>query len=259
MNKSIAASGAPANGFAAALKTHRRNRRASQLDLALSAGISQRHVSFLETGRAQPSRGMVLALGAALALTLDEQNGLLLAAGFAPVFRPEGRTEAELQLVRRALDAILLAHAPFPAILLDQGDIVIKANAGADKLATALAGAPFPPGISLSQMILSPSPLRERIENWPELAVWTIRAAAREGRPLSMPVEDLDVRRLMRRDPDKMLPAALQLVFKLDGGVRLSLLSIMAGLMTPLDSRIESLKIELFAPADDATAAWFKA
>ncbi|HJX27579.1 MAG TPA: helix-turn-helix transcriptional regulator, partial [Thermoanaerobaculia bacterium] len=89
--------------FGETLRTYRRGTGQSQLEAALSAGISQRHLSFLESGRAKPSRGMVLALGGTLGLSLAQQNDMLLAAGYAPIFKPEGRDPAELELIERAL------------------------------------------------------------------------------------------------------------------------------------------------------------
>src|SRR5215217_6890067 len=101
---------ATTSAFGATLRTYRRGTGQSQLDAALSAGISQRHLSFLETGRAKPSRGVVLALGGTLGLSLAQQNELLLSAGYAPMFRPEDRDRGDLEMIEQALLAFLETH-----------------------------------------------------------------------------------------------------------------------------------------------------
>jgi transcriptional regulator with XRE-family HTH domain len=111
------------------LREWRRIRRRSQLDLALDAEISSRHLSFVETGRAQPSREMVLRLAETLEVPLRARNALLLAAGYAPVFGERGLDDPELAAARRAVELVLKAHEPFPALAVDRHWNLIAANA----------------------------------------------------------------------------------------------------------------------------------
>lgn len=253
--------------FGTTLRTYRRGTGQSQLQAALSAGISQRHLSFLESGRAQPSRGVVLALGGTLGLSLSQQNEMLLAAGFAPIFRPE-RDRAELEMIERALLALLDSHEPFPALLLRDGIWIQKGNRGAARLWSAVRGVPVPevPGDNVFDLMLRRGPGREKLENWSEAAACLLRrymaeqarvrhgdldehAAALARRP--------EVKRLLRNDPGAPPPPVLLLNYRFDDA-RLSLFIVIASLQAPLDTRLEDLRIELFIPADAATADWFR-
>src|SRR6478752_9659937 len=115
-------------GIGPLLKTWRSRRRLSQLDLALEAGVSTRHLSFVETGRARPSEQMVLHLAEQLDVPLRERNRLLLAAGYAPVYAQRELDEPELAPVKQALDQLLKAHEPFPAVVIDRSSTLIAAN-----------------------------------------------------------------------------------------------------------------------------------
>jgi transcriptional regulator with XRE-family HTH domain len=128
------------HGFAARLREWRQRRGWSQLDLAARADISQRHLSFLELGRAAPSRDMVLRLAATLDIPLRQHNALLLAAGFAPVWRETDLGAPELADVRHALDHILAQQEPFPAVAVDRHWNLLKANDGAVRLVEFLVG-----------------------------------------------------------------------------------------------------------------------
>ncbi len=126
--------------FAAKLRFWRARRGLSQLEFAGRADVSQRHLSFLELGRAAPSRQMVMRLAAALDLPLRQQNALLLAAGFAPVWRQTDLAEPELLQVSRAIDFILSQQEPFPAVAVDRYWNLVKANSGAVRLVEHLVG-----------------------------------------------------------------------------------------------------------------------
>lgn len=255
--------------FGATLRTYRRGTGQSQLDAALSAGISQRHLSFLESGRAHPSRGVVLALGGTLGLSLAQQNDMLLAAGYAPIFSPEGRDPAELEMVERALLAFLDTHEPFPALLLRDGIWIRKGNRGAARLWSAIRGAPVPevPQENIFEVMLRRrGPGREKLENWSEAAACLLRrymaeqARVRHG-DLSEAAAALarnpEVKRLLRDDPGGPPPPVLLLNYRLDDA-RLSLFIVIASLQAPLDTRLEDLRLELFVPADAETAEWFR-
>src|ERR1700712_3324515 len=116
------------NRFGPLLKTWRTRRRLSQLDLALEAGVSARHLSFVETGRSRPSEQMVLHLAEQLDVPLRERNRLLLAAGYPPVFPQRTRYEPELAPIKQALDQLLKAHEPFPAVVVDRASNLVAAN-----------------------------------------------------------------------------------------------------------------------------------
>src|SRR5215831_20310482 len=121
-------------GFGALLRRWRARRRLSQLDLAVDAGVSTRHLSFIETGRAKPSREMVLQLARALDVPLRDRNDLLTAAGFAPVYRATDLEAPALAQARRALDFVLKAQEPYPALILDRLWNVLKVNEGSARV-----------------------------------------------------------------------------------------------------------------------------
>jgi transcriptional regulator with XRE-family HTH domain len=156
----------PPHGFAAKLRWWRRHRGFSQLELAGRAEISQRHLSFLELGRAAPSRAMVLRLAVALDVPLRQQNALLLAAGFAPVWRETAYAAPELAEVRSGLDYILRQQEPFPAVVVDRWWNLIQANAGAVRLVEFLLG-PLAPEVSinLADALVGPDLLRPFLVN----------------------------------------------------------------------------------------------
>ena len=167
----------PANGFGMRLRWWRERRALSQLDLALEADTSQRHLSFLESGWAAPSREMVLRLGATLGLPLRQQNALLLAAGFAPAWRETPLEAPQLALVQSALDHMLQHHEPYPALVVDRSWNLLRANRGAATL-TAFLSAPAPPPegpVNLADALLSPQGWRPLIENWQEVALYFLR------------------------------------------------------------------------------------
>src|ERR1700761_4973499 len=122
----------PPDTFGPMLRTWRRRRGASQLALALQSGVSQRHVSFLESGRARPSREMVVQLTSALDVPLRQRNTMLLAAGFAPVYRESGLGAPELAPVRQAIDRILKQQEPYPAVVIDRLWYLLQANDAAN-------------------------------------------------------------------------------------------------------------------------------
>src|SRR5215475_3577247 len=146
--------------FGARLRWWRTRRGLSQLDLAGAAGTSQRHLSFLESGRTAPSQAMVLTLAAALDLPLRQQNALLLAAGYAPVWRESELTAPGLAQVNGALDQILAQQEPFPAFVVDRRWNLLRANDGAARLTEFLMGPapvnPAPKAVNLADALVSP-------------------------------------------------------------------------------------------------------
>ena len=257
--------------FAATLRWWRARRGNSQLALAGEAGVSQRHLSFLELGRARPSRAMVLRLAAALDLRFRERNQLLLAAGFAPLWR-EGRLGAgELAVVNRALDHMLERQEPYPALVLDRRWNLLRANRGARRLFAFLATGEAtadqePPTLNLVEAVLAPAPLRPLIANWREVALCFVAYlrtdALADGAPETQALLD---RVLLYPDVPgpgelaELMPAqapVLTIVFERDG-VRLPLFTTIATLGTPMDVTAQEIRIENFFPSEAAGEALF--
>lgn len=260
-------------GFPDALRWWRRHRGLSQLQLAGEAEVSQRHVSFLESGRARPSRDMVLRLAAVLDVPLREQNALLQAAGFAPAWRQSELGAMESEAIGRALDYILNQQEPFPAILVDRTWNLLRANAGMQRLSAFLSGGeptapPAPAGsVNMAELLLAPEGLRSVLVNWEEVAVYFLRGvradAVADGRPETTAL-------LERLLSFPGLPALSQVplgagpqapVLTMDfraGSTSLRLFTTLATLGTPHDVTLQELRIESFFPADDATRHLFE-
>jgi len=257
--------------FGLMLRDWRRTRGLSQLSLALDCGVSQRHLSFLESGRSRPSRGMVLHLASALAMPLREQNTLLLAAGFAPAFGERALDAPELQPVIAALDRTLAQQEPFPALVVDRFHNLLRSNAASGELLRFLFTGASPPANepNLAYLLLAPDGMRQALENWEEVAVWMIRrlraetlleGPSGEGKALMERLLALpDVDRLARAGEEEGENAPVLMTNFVVGGVRLSLFSMIASMGTPLDAGLQELRIELFYPGDQATEDWFRA
>src|SRR3954468_24465144 len=156
-------------GFGTMLRSWRSTRRMSQLELASAAGVSSRHLSFIETGRARPSREMVVHLAEQLEVPLRERNGLLTAAGFAPLYRETPLTAPEMDAARAAIDLVLQSH-PYPAIAVDRRWDLVNANAPAMALVEGVDPALLGPPLNVYRVSLHPDGLRPRIENFDEYA-----------------------------------------------------------------------------------------
>src|SRR6516165_7096643 len=160
-NAGIAANG---SAFGRLLRGWRGRRGFSQLDLALAAHTTQRHLSFIESGRATPSREMILRLAATMALSLRQQNALMLAAGYAPIWRERDLSAPDLDVVNGALDYMLGQHEPYPAFVIDRCWNLLRANQGALNLTDFLTGTapPTTPSerINLAVALLAPDGLR---------------------------------------------------------------------------------------------------
>lgn len=246
--------------FAARLRWWRERRRLSQLELAGSADISQRHLSFLELGRASPSREMVLRLAEALDVPLRQQNALLLAAGFAPAWREAALGAPELAQVARAVDFMLAQQEPFPAVAVDRHWNLLKANKAAVRLVEFFVG-PLPAGaaVNFADALVAPDVLRPFLENWPQVARYFIRSveldASSDGTSalLDRLLAYDGVRELVKGPaPDGGAPV-LPMQFK-KGDTALSLFTTIATLGTPGSVTAQELRIESFFPADEASA-----
>jgi transcriptional regulator with XRE-family HTH domain len=252
----------PASRFGELLRGWRRSRGMSQLELAVACGVSQRHVSFLESGRASPSRGMALHLAGALAVPLRHQNAMLLAAGFAPAFAERPIEAPDMRQVSAALKRMLAQQEPFPALIVDGRYRVLEANRAAGALIGFLLGGPPAGELNLVELVLRPDALRPAIENWEDVAGWLLRRLRAEailesarGAGAADPLADVlhlpDVARALQ-DPPTLVAR-----FRRDG-VRLALFSVIATVGTPLDAALQDIRIEFFFPADAATEAWLR-
>lgn len=261
--------------FGALLRSWRSFRRYSQLDLAMETEVSQRHLSFLESGRAQPSRGMILQLSEVLQIPLRERNELLLAAGFAPMYPERALDGQDMLAVRLALEATLGHHEPYPALAVDRHWDVVLQNKAADRF-IALLGPPADVwrrvdptgGRNLMRLTLHPEGLRPLIRNWDQTAGVLLGRLQREAR--ANPA-DARLRGLLAElsalpgmpargpggGPDSAPPPVLTLNLGL-GAATLALFSMVCTLGTAMDVTADELRLELLFPGDEATARFLR-
>jgi transcriptional regulator with XRE-family HTH domain len=248
------------SGFADSLKEWRGRRRVSQLELALRAGTTQRHVSFLESGRSAPGRAMVVRLTESLDVPLRERNALLLAAGYAPVYQETRLDDPKLAPVRAALERVLEGHLPFPAAVVDRHGDLVLANRAVALLTEGVAADLLEPPVNMARVVLHPRGMAPRIVNLDEWAWHVIDGLHRElGRnpddrlaALVSELEGLLPDRLRQPGPDH-LGFAVPLRLRVPGG-ELQLLTTLTHFGTSLDVTVAELRMEAFLPADAPTA-----
>ena len=243
--------------FPRSLKNWRAARNLSQLDLALEAQVSARHISFLETGRARPSAEMVARLSDALRLPLEARNQLLTQAGFAARYARRDWSDAEMAPIRIAVDALLSNHMPYPALAIDRLWTIERMNLAARNLFGHLG---IGEGDSLLDLMMSEA-LPALVENWPEVAHHAaLRLRTESIEQGGVPAFDRVVTSLMaqagRRDAPTgpVVPTILRL-----GDVRLSLFVTLAHFGTPEDLSLDDLRIEMYFPMDAETAEVLRA
>jgi transcriptional regulator with XRE-family HTH domain len=243
------------------LKDWRRRRRLSQLDLALEAGVSARHLSFLETGRSKPSREMVLHLSEQLEVPLRDRNQLLLAAGFAPAYAERAIDEPQMTPVRAALDRVLKGHEPYPAVVVDRRWNLAAANAGIALFTAEVAPHLLEPPVNVLRVTLHPEGMAPRIDNLPE---WRAHLLDSLRRQIAVTNDDrlAELYAELQGYPggEVALPAhepgiAVPLRVTVQG-TALSFFSTIATFGTAVDITLAELAIEAFFPADDATGAY---
>jgi transcriptional regulator with XRE-family HTH domain len=259
-----------ASGFPLLLKTWRHRRRMSQLELALSAGVSQRHLSFLESGRAAPSRSMILQLSETLEVPLRERNDWLTAAGFAPVFKARPLDDPQMDQVMSAVRMMLTNHEPFPAIAIDRAWNIRMSNGPFDRMSAMIDADVWTrvggPQRNLMRLFFHPGGIRPFIANWTSIAPLLWRRAQREAEALGGqemkevlselgPFQDADT--LWTAEGAALVPV-LPLQVERDG-VRISLFTVIATFGTAQDVTADELRIESLFPADEATEALFRA
>ncbi|MEO8620224.1 MAG: helix-turn-helix transcriptional regulator [bacterium] len=245
------------------LRHWRTTRGISQLTLSLDAEISMRHLSYVETGRAEPSREMVLRLAEALGVPLRERNTLLLAAGYAPLYRETGLDAPELGEAKQAVELILAHHEPYPAVVMDRHWNLLMANPATTRFLSLFPAFDVPGAPNGLRLVFHPNGIRSFIDNWDELAGAMINEMHRElaadpsdavgrellaelvaypGVPSRWSAADLD------RSPTPLLVAN----YSYAGGL-LRFFTTMTTFGTPQHVTMQELRIECFFPADERT------
>ncbi len=254
---------APTTSVGQMLRDWRVRRRMSQLDLATAAAISARHLSFVETGRARPSREMVLHLAQHLDVPLRERNPLLIAAGYAPTYEATELDAPEMQAVRAAIDRLLAGHEPYPAVLVDRRWELVAANTAAAILVEGVAPELLDPPCNVLRVTLHPHGLAARIANlpqWVDHLLGSLRrtiALTGDGELRALEVELAGYAEAMGVDAGPAFEAqrevAIPLRLRTDDG-ELAFVTMIATFGTALDITLSELAIETFLPADETTA-----
>ncbi len=251
------------------LRQWRTMRGVSQLALSLEAGISMRHLSYVETGRSHPSREMVLRLAEALDVPLRERNTLFLSAGYAPRYRETGLDNPELAEARQAVELMLAHHEPFPAIVLDRHWNLLMANAATGRFMALFPECAVPGPPNALRLVFHPQGLRRFIANWDEVAGSMINEVHRE---LAADPSDTAAKALLAelveypgvpgrwRTVDLERPPSPLLVATYHHGAQvLRFFTTITTFGTPQHVTTQELRIECFFPADDATRATMSA
>lgn len=254
----------PAPKFGDLLKVWRERRRMSQLKLAVEAEISQRHLSFVESGRSQPSRDMVLRLCDYLDVPLRDQNALLLAAGYAPAFAERSLDDPDLAPARAAIDLILKGHMPYPALAVDRHWTMVAANDAVGGLLEGVAAHLLEPPVNVLRLSLHPEGLAPRIANLP---VWTAHILERLRRQHALSgdegiaglIEEIEGYRVEAGSSDRAVPVdpetnvvLVPMVLQTDQGL-LSFFSTTTVFGTAVEVTLSELILEAFYPADEET------
>jgi transcriptional regulator with XRE-family HTH domain len=249
--------------FGSLLKEWRQRRRVSQLDLACQGEISTRHLSFLETGRAQPSREMVLHLAEQLEVPLRDRNTLLTAAGYAAVFRERPLGDPDLRPALRAMEAVIQGHMPYPALAVDRHWTLISANDAMPRLLAGVDPALLQPPVNVMRVALHPSGLAPRTINLIEWRAHLLERLRRQAEATADPVL-LTLLEELRSYPVPRGAGPLRETPDYGGMVVPFELATEAGMMTflgtttvfgtPIDITLSELALECFYPANEVTA-----
>ena len=249
-------------GFGEHLRAWRRRRRLSQLDLAAEADISTRHLSYVETGRANPSREMVLRLAARLEVPLRERNAFLVAAGYAPMYRETRLDEPAMAAAKQTVELILKSHEPFPALAIDRHWNLVAANRMLPHLFADIDASLLQAPMNVLRLSLNPLGLAPKIVN---LGQWRAHLFERLSHQIAASAEPAlisllaDLRKLPAPDgePEETLQGehmgiAVPLKFRSPVGV-LSFISTTTIFGSPLDITLQEIALETFFPSDDVT------
>jgi transcriptional regulator with XRE-family HTH domain len=252
--------------FGEKLKGRRRTLGLSQLRLALEAGVSARHLSFIESGRSQPSREMVLRLAQQLRVPLREQNAFLLAAGFAPAFEQRALDAPELAAVREATALVLANHDPFPAVALDRRRDVVMSNRAGARLVDGVAPELLTPKMNIYRVLLHPRGLAPRIVGFADYSSHLLARLQRDAeisadgelRALLAEVEKYPGVGPVGQAAPGNVSAFLTLRVRDEAG-ELAFVTTLATFGTPFDVTVSELVIESLFPANAFTAKRLRA
>ena len=240
------------------IKEWRQRRRLSQLDLAIAANVSSRHLSFVETGRSRPTSQMILHLAEHLEVPLRDRNALLLAGGYAPAYPERTLAAAELQAVRSALKRVLAGHEPYPAAVVNRWWELVDANAGIGLFTGGVGPELLEPPVNVLRLSLHPDGMAPRIANLPEWRAHLLARLRRQAESTGDPrlfslYSELEAYPGGEAQPPTPTDVVVPLRYR-TAQAELSFLSITAVIGTPMDVTVEELAIESFYPADAATA-----
>jgi transcriptional regulator with XRE-family HTH domain len=241
------------------LRQWRQRRRLSQLDLAIAANVSSRHLSFVETGRAKPSSEMILHLAEHLDVPLRDRNALLLAGGYAPAYPERRLDQPELSAIRNALRSVLKGHEPYPAVVVNRWWELVDANSGIALFTGHVNQELLEPPVNVLRLSLHPDGMAPRIANLPEWRAHLLsrlhrQAQATGDQRLAALHDELAAYPGGQSHPPKSAGVVVPLRYQAGHG-ELSFISITAMVGTPMDVTVEELAIESFYPADETTAA----
>jgi transcriptional regulator with XRE-family HTH domain len=252
-------------GVGPLLRGWRERRRVSQLELALRAGSSARHISFVETGRSRPSEEMVLRLAEHLDVPVRERNALLLAAGYAPHYPETPLEDPAMDALRAGLERLIRGYEPYPALVVNATYDVVTANRGATMLLAGVAESLLTPPLNAMRLTLHPQGLAPRIRNLPEwrghlLAQMEREIALHRSAPLRALYEEVAAypapesgRGAGPADPVPHFALPMRIEHE---GRTLSFISSISTFNTPMDVTVAELAVETFLPADPATAEY---
>ncbi|WP_067855444.1 helix-turn-helix domain-containing protein [Nocardia shimofusensis] len=254
---------APPPQVGSLLREWRQRRRLSQLDLALAADTSARHVSYVETGRSRPSRAMVIRLCEALDVPLRERNTFLLAGGYAPGYRESSLEDANLASVRAALDTMLSAHEPYPAVVVDRYWNLVTGNRAMGVLMTGIPEHLLAPEPNVYRLVLHPEGLSGRLANAHQVRSLLLDRLTRQvnatGDARLQALHDEIARYPAPAgdpEPEEVQPSPFQVPIRVRTPMgELSMFSTMATFGAPADVTLSELAIELFYPLDEFTTA----
>jgi transcriptional regulator with XRE-family HTH domain len=240
------------------IREWRQRRRLSQLDLAIAANVSSRHLSFVETGRSRPTSEMILHLAEHLDVPLRDRNALLLAGGFAPAYPERGLAEPELHAVKNALKRVLDGHEPYPAAVVNRWWELVDANAGIVLFTGDVSPDLLEPPVNVLRLSLHPDGMAPRIANLPEWRAHLLARLHRQAEATGDPrlfslYSELEAYPGGQSQPPLPTDVVVPLRYRASGA-ELSFLSITAVIGTPMDVTVEELAIESFYPADPQTA-----
>ncbi|OAJ57923.1 transcriptional regulator [Paraburkholderia ginsengiterrae] len=272
MNSANPVKKVPPNDLGMLLRHWRDMRGVSQLDLSLNAGVSQRHISFIESGRSVPSRQMLMDIAQTLDIPLRERNTLLLAAGYAPMYADGAWNAQEMHSVTRALGRMLRQHEPFPALVIDRYWNVLMTNDAAPRFFSCFIDMAAREGPrNMLHLIFDPDGMRPFVADWPGVADSLIRRVYREsvGRVVDDSTRELlDALRAYPDVPASLTPGSelaagasadampvIPIGFVKDGRV-MKYFSMVATVGTPQTIAAQELRLECMFPADDETEAW---